>query len=116
MPITSIRRSRLAKWAILNSHCADVGFLTGSELGKTSLRRMLCGFLDDFKKSRKKCMLGNGLPHLGRAPTRGNQITLKVYQPSFIRLSARKCSGEQDARGARKADGRDQSLIASQGT
>lgn len=55
---------------------------------KTLLWQMIICFLDYFKKT-EKCMLGNGSPHLGGAPSRGNQITLKVYQPSFIRLSAR---------------------------
>lgn len=45
---------------------------------------MLICFLDYFKKT-EKCMLLS--PHLGGAPSR-NQIALKVYQPSFIRLSA----------------------------
>lgn len=73
----------------------NVGFPTGRKRRrccgkrkkKPSCGKSIC-FLDYFKKT-EKCMLGNGSPHLGGAPSRGNQITLKVYQPSFIRLSAR---------------------------
>lgn len=67
-------------------------------------------------RKAEKCMLGNGLLHLGRAPSRGHQTMLKVYQPSFIRLSARNVPARRMRKELAIADGRDQSLIASQGT
>lgn len=72
-----------------SSVCPQVGSDDAvAEKKTTSLFQMLSGFLDHFKKTTK-CMLGNGSPHLGGALSLGNQIVLKVYQPSFIRLSAR---------------------------